>query len=167
MDGESLAHRSRHPYSPRSKCLILHCLISLIGGGDNPDQEQEICSNTNNPIGHNTSTKLEILQHEDQPEQSDGITHWIEDRILLMIDQPFPLHHYQFEVEHVNQHEIGPYTEIVEYLDCLVAVKMPEDGEVEVGLVSHVDDAEIAGVVAEDASEEDDDEAQQVSGIES
>lgn len=83
-----------------------------------------------------------------------------------MEDQPFPLHHDQFEVQHIDEHQIGPYTQIIEYLDCFVAIEVPQDGEIQVWLVSHMDDTEVAGVVAKYASEQDDDEAEDVSGVE-
>lgn len=43
---------------------------------------------------------------------------------------------------------------------------MSEDCVVEIGLVAHVQDAEVAGVEAEDAGEEDDDEGVDVAGAE-
>ncbi len=144
-----MPHGSSHTDSSRAKCLIFHSLIALIRSGNNPNQKQEISSNTNNSISHNTRPKLEVFKHEHECEQSDGIANGIEDGILLVEDESFPLHHDEFEVEHVNEYEAGPYTEIVEHLNRLIAIEVPQDGKVQVRLIPHVRHAEIARVVAE------------------
>jgi len=74
-------------------------------------------------------------------------------------DQSRPLHDDEFEVLDSQEHEVAPHTEIVKYFYDPVTVEMPKYGVIQIRLISQVDEAEIAGVVAETAGDKDDDEA--------
>ena len=82
-------------------------------------------------------------------------------------NESLPLDHDELEVEEGQQHEVAPDAKIVDYFGPACAVEMPENGIVEVLLVPHVDNAEVAGVVAEDASDKDDYQGYNVASLES
>lgn len=75
-------------------------------------------------------------------------------------NQTLPLENNQLEVEEVDQNQTAPNAEVVEYLGPAGPVEVAKDGIVKVRLVTHVDNAEVAGVEAEESGEEDDYEAE-------
>ena len=70
-----------------------------------------------------------------------------------------PLHNNQLEVLNSQKHEIAPDTYIVKYFDGLITIEMPKYGVIEIRLVSQVNQTQVTGVIAEGASDEDDNEA--------
>lgn len=159
MDRKSLSHRSCQCDYTRAKRIIGRTIIALIVGSHHPDQENQINNDTDNTIGHDASAKLEVFKHEDQNKKDNSVDYRIDYTKLVRRDQTLPLRHYELEVEQVDEDEVEPHADIVEDFGPSAAVEVSEDGVVEIRLVAHVQDAEIAGVEAEHASEENDDES--------
>lgn len=81
-------------------------------------------------------------------------------------NQPLPLDHDQLEVQHIDQDQIAPHAQIVEYLHPTLSVEVPEDTVVQVGLVPHVSHAQVARVEAEDPRETNHDQSKDVPCVE-
>ena len=81
-------------------------------------------------------------------------------------DKSFPLYGYKSKIEHIYKDKIAPDTKVVKYLYATTAIKVPENSVVKIRLISQVDEAEIAGVVAEDAGGKDDKQGDNIASIE-
>ena len=136
--------------------------ITLLIGSYNPDQEDEVGSDADDSVGHETGPELEVLQHEDEYHQDYCVDYRVDPAELVRRNQSLPLDYDQLEVEQVDQQQTQPNAQIVKDLHSLVAVEVPKDRQVEVRLVPQVLQAQVAGVVAEDTSEDDNQEGEQV-----
>ena len=56
-------------------------------------------------------------------------------------DESLPLDHDEDKVENIEEHQTDPDTEIIEDFDPSCSIEVSEDSVVEIGLVSHMDDA--------------------------
>lgn len=153
LNGIGLPHCCRHSHRSSAKRCILNSVVALIGSNAHPDQEDDVSDDADYSICHYACPEIEVLEDEHKGEEHGCVYEGIHDGICLILDEPFPLHLYQFEVQHIDEDEVGPNAKIIEDLDGLIAVEVAEDGVVKVGLVAHVYHAQVAGVVAEQSGD--------------
>lgn len=65
------------------------------------------------------------------------------------------MYDYEFEVESQQEQDAGPDAEIIKDFHDFAAIEVSEEGIVEIFLVSEVEDAEVTGEIAEEASDTD------------
>ena len=89
---------------------------------DNPGDEEEIGSNTDNTVSHQCGSKLFELYDQSKDEQNWEIDDWVPHCVRW--DQSLPLQYYQLVIQDIYEQEIAQDAKFIENLQLFITVEM-------------------------------------------